>query len=118
MTDMIAWMVSSSVLILLVIVLRRLLRGRISLRLQYALWLLVLVRLLIPGTVGESAISVQRPLDTAEARISETPLPDNWAVVVVQPGVPAFLRRWNRVPGQAPVLHPPWERCSSPWDSC
>ena len=86
MTDMIAWMVSSSVLILLVIVLRRLLRGRISLRLQYALWLLVLVRLLIPGTVGESAISVQRPLDTAEARISETPLPDNWAVVVVQPG--------------------------------
>ena len=86
MTDMIAWMVSSSVLILLVMVLRRLLRGRISLRLQYALWLLVLARLLIPGTVGESAISVQGPLNTAEARISETPLPDNWAVVVVQPG--------------------------------
>lgn len=66
MTDMIAWMVSSSVLILLVIVLRRLLRGRISLRLQYALWLLVLVRLLIPGTVGESAISVQRPLESSQ----------------------------------------------------
>ena len=66
MTDMIAWMVSSSVLILLVMVLRRLLRGRISLRLQYALWLLVLARLLIPGTVGESALSVQRPLQQAE----------------------------------------------------
>ena len=66
MTDMIAWMVSASVLILLVIVLRRLLRGRISLRLQYALWLLVLVRLLIPGTVGESAISVQRPLESSQ----------------------------------------------------
>ena len=46
------WIVSSSALIALVVLLRRLLRGRIGLRLQYALWLLVLLRLLIPGTVG------------------------------------------------------------------
>ena len=83
---MIEWIVSSSVLIVLVIALRRLLRGRISLRLQYALWLLVLVRLLIPGTVGESALSVQRPLEAAESRIVETPLPGNWAVVVLPAG--------------------------------
>ncbi len=57
------WIVSSSALIALVVLLRRLLRGRICLRLQYALWLLVLLRLLIPGTVGESALSVQRPLE-------------------------------------------------------
>ena len=43
---MIEWVVSSCILILAVIALRYLLRGRISLRLQYALWLLVLARLL------------------------------------------------------------------------
>lgn len=42
-------LITSSVLILVLIVLRYLLRSRISLRLQYALWLLVLVSL--PGTV-------------------------------------------------------------------
>lgn len=52
------WIVTSSVLILMVMGLRRLFRGRISLRLQYALWALVLVRLLIPGTVVPSRISV------------------------------------------------------------
>ena len=33
-------------------------KGKISLRLQYALWLLVLVRLLVPFSVGETSISV------------------------------------------------------------
>jgi len=43
---MMQWIVSSSVLILVVIALRYVLRGKLSLRMQYALWLLVLVRLL------------------------------------------------------------------------
>lgn len=55
---MIEWIVSSSVLIVVVIALRYLLRGKIRLRMQYALWALVLVRLLIPVSVGNSAISV------------------------------------------------------------
>ena len=41
------WIISSCVLLLVVIALRYLLRGKISLRMQYALWLLVLVRLLV-----------------------------------------------------------------------
>ena len=45
---MMQWIVSSSVLILVVIALRYVLRGKLSLRMQYALWLLVLVRLLVP----------------------------------------------------------------------
>ena len=52
------WMVSSSVLILAVVLLRRLLWGRIRLRLQYALWALVLVRLLVPVSFGSTALSV------------------------------------------------------------
>lgn len=49
---MIDWIVSSSVLIAVVILLRFALRRKISLRVQYALWALVLVRLLVPVSVG------------------------------------------------------------------
>ena len=55
---MIEWIVSSSVLIAVVILLRTLLKGKISLRLQYALWGLVLLRLLIPVSFGSTALSV------------------------------------------------------------
>ncbi len=59
---MISWIVSSSVLILAVLALRTVLRGRISLRLQYALWLLVLVRLLVPVNFGASSLSIMNAL--------------------------------------------------------
>lgn len=55
---MIEWAVTSSVLILVVLILRRLLMGRISLRLQYGLWALVLVRLLVPVNFGSTEWSV------------------------------------------------------------
>ena len=41
------WIISSSALIVAMVLLRRIMRGKISLRLQYALWLIVLVRLLL-----------------------------------------------------------------------
>ena len=49
---------TSSVLILLLIVLRRVLRERINPVLQYALWLLAAVRLLVPGTIFQTPLSV------------------------------------------------------------
>ncbi len=52
------WIISSSVLIVIVIALRFLLKGKISLRLQYALWAIVLLRLIIPVSFGSSAVSV------------------------------------------------------------
>ncbi|MEG1577908.1 MAG: M56 family metallopeptidase, partial [Oscillospiraceae bacterium] len=55
------WIVSSSVLILAVILLRYLLRGKISLCLQYALWALVLVRLLVPVSFGSTPLSIMNP---------------------------------------------------------
>lgn len=51
------WILTSCAMILAVLGLRFLLKGRISLRLQYALWLLVAVRLLVPLTFGESRLS-------------------------------------------------------------
>ena len=56
---MINWIISSSVLIIVVICLRTFFKGKIRLRFQYALWLLVAVRLLVPLSFGSSAISVQ-----------------------------------------------------------
>lgn len=55
---MIEWILSSSLLIILMIILRHYLKGKILLRLQYGLWAIVLVRLLIPVSFGESVFSV------------------------------------------------------------
>lgn len=57
------WIISSTVLMLIVIGLRTVLKGRISLGLQYALWLLVLVRLLVPVNFTQSALSIHRAAD-------------------------------------------------------
>lgn len=62
---MMQWIVSSSVLLAVVIALRFLLRGRIHPKLQYALWALALIRLLIPISFGSTPISVENPLQNA-----------------------------------------------------
>lgn len=49
---------AGSALILALAALRRVLRGRIDPRLQYALWLLAAARLLIPGTLFPSPVSL------------------------------------------------------------
>lgn len=60
---MIEVLVTSSVLILVLAALRRALRGRLSLRVQYALWLLVAVRLLIPVSLFSSPFSVMHAVE-------------------------------------------------------
>ena len=51
------WVLSSSVLILVVLVLRTALGKRISARLRYALWAVVLLRLLIPVPLYTSPVA-------------------------------------------------------------
>lgn len=53
------WIISSSVLILVIIIIRHIFKGKIRLRLQYALWLLVAIRLLVPFSFGTSIWSVE-----------------------------------------------------------
>lgn len=65
---MIEWIVSSSVLIAALLLLRLLFRNKISKRVQYALWALVLLRLLIPGSIVESAASVSNLLSDLKAQ--------------------------------------------------
>lgn len=53
------WILSSSWMILAVLFIRWAFSSRISMRLRYGLWLLVLIRLLIPVNFFESTISIQ-----------------------------------------------------------
>lgn len=70
---MIGWIVSSSVLIVVTIGLRFFLKGKLTPGLQYGLWLLVLLRLLIPGEFISSSISVQNLLTTpTQISLSQT----------------------------------------------
>lgn len=55
---MMEWGIISTVLILAIIVVRRCCKGKIPCGLQYGLWLLVLVRLLVPVTPIESSLSI------------------------------------------------------------
>ena len=67
---------TSSVLILAILAVRTIVKGKVSAKLQYALWLLVAIRLMIPGTLGSSSISVlhllQIPIKTESDSVSSS----------------------------------------------
>ena len=73
------WILSSSILILIVIALRTVFKGKISLRLQYAIWGLVLLRLLIPVSFGSTDFSVANLAVKAEtpAIVIQSTKPDD-----------------------------------------
>lgn len=73
---MMEWIVTSSAMILIVIALRGLLKGKISLKLQYGLWALVLVRLLLPFSIVDSAISVSNILSAPVIREADDAVAD------------------------------------------
>ena len=59
------WIISSSVLIVLVMLVRLVLKEKMSQKLRYGLWLLVLIRLLVPFSLGESEISIDNFTESA-----------------------------------------------------
>ena len=81
---MIQWIVSSCVLILVVMALRALFGRRLRPGLRYALWGLVLLRLLIPGTVLQSGWSVASAVET----VREQPLVESAETVVSYGRIP------------------------------
>ena len=58
--------ITSSVLIFVVILLRTVFKGKIKNRVRYALWLIVAVRLLMPFSLAESSVSVMNFFGKAE----------------------------------------------------
>ena len=61
--------ITSSVLILVLILARKLCWGKISRRLQYGLWLLVVLRLLVPAQFFTSSLSIMNVFDYARETI-------------------------------------------------
>ena len=97
---MLAWMVTSGVSVILVLLVRRIFRGKISLRLQYALWLPVLVRLLIPINIIDTDMSILNlfPQIPESSEVS--------APAAVQE------RKTDRRPG---IFYRTWGRECGPW---
>lgn len=65
MTD-IVWVVSSSLLIGVVLLIRALFGKKMRAGFRYALWAIVLIRLLVPGTVFSSPVSVESAVKSSE----------------------------------------------------
>ena len=93
---MIEWILSSSILILIVIALRIVFKGKISLRLQYAMWGLVLFRLLLPISFGSADFSVANfaNLEKVPPVVTNTVKPNTY--------VPDNLPAQNPQPGEFP----------------
>ena len=70
-------LVSSTVLILALAALRWLLRGKIDPRLQYALWLLAALRLLLPVPLVSSPVSVMNAVPDVPAAVQRLTAPEN-----------------------------------------
>ena len=104
-------LLTSSVLILALLALRQLFRRTVSRRMQYALWLLVLVRLLVPvnvGTLAHNVLSAAEPVQTVVEERLDTP------VLYVQDGTerrPAQLLPGKESQGEP--LSPPSDAAQS-----
>ena len=104
-------LLTSSALILALLALRQLFRRTVSRRMQYALWLLVLARLLVPvnvGTLAHNVLSAAAPVQTVVEERLDTP------VLYVQDGTerrPAQLANGNAPQGDP--LSPPSDAAQS-----
>lgn len=75
---MIQTIITSSVLVLVVLLMRIVFKGRVSPRLQYALWALVLVRMLLPFSLAGSSISVMNIVGEKPALQTSDSVLDNY----------------------------------------
>ena len=96
------WIITSSLLIAAVLCIRALAGDRLSARLRYALWGLVLLRLLIPGSIGESALSLQNWLPDAPTETTWTAPPVQQAYPVQRPVI--VESELPEVSGQQPQI--------------
>lgn len=104
---MIQWIITSSVLILIVIMLRFILRGKISLKLQYALWLVVLIRLIVPVALFESPISVMNVFSKIDTKqITETVSAENEHEIVEDSDI-IYTEYENTAPVSENILQNP-----------
>ena len=104
---MLEWIVTSSALILIVALLRTLLKGKISLRLQFALWTLVLLRLLIPVNLFSSNLSVMNAVPDTVPVSAPAPAAEQAAPVRQNAPAPQNPDSQQAPASQAPVQASP-----------
>jgi len=97
---------TSSILILLLAIFRQAVRGRIAPRVQYALWLLVAARLLIPGTLFTAPVSVMGAAEDLRTSIREA-YPDHGGETSPPPAAHPAVRYAQPSPPQRPPPLPP-----------
>lgn len=105
---MLEWAVASGVLILLVLLIRQLFKGRLSPVLQYGLWLPVLIRLLVPVNLIDTDLSVLNLLARWEGGGQTA---GRTAEQIVDLGADSALAAgltglWQKGPGAVPELLP------------
>ena len=83
-----SWIIPSSLVIAAVLAIRFALRGKISLRLQYALWAVVLVRLLLPFQIFISPFS-------ADAVVEELNIPGAMQQAYISANEDAYARQYD-----------------------
>lgn len=83
---MIEVLITSSVLILTIFLLRIVTRGKISMRLRYALWLVAVLRLLMPVSIGNSTVSVMNLFPAEAYGEKGQPLTDETETDIAQSG--------------------------------
>ena len=84
--------ISTAVLTVIVLLLRRIFRGKVPYRYLYGLWLLVVLRLCVPVSIGNSPLSLSTLLNQMTPGISQ----EEGSTVTVQKAV--------TVPTDAPVI--------------
>lgn len=92
-------LITSSVLILALLVLRQLFRTTISRRVQYALWALVLVRLLVPVNLPAMSISVLNAEPNAQTALTQTMVQEVYLLPVAQSPLSSFDATLTVQPG-------------------
>lgn len=97
---MIEQLITSSFLILAVLLLRMLLRGRVSRRMLYGLWLVVALRLLLPISIS-SPVSVMNAVDPSGAQQFI-----NQQVIRVNPDLSDALSTEEDSPSREPAASP------------
>lgn len=113
---MMEWIISSCVIMLIIITMRGILQGKISPKLQYALWAVVLIRLLVPINFFESDFSIMNVMSQdATSQIQtqmETPVfrpvtqPFLSDIQVQQQNIPTVIPNQDQKPDAAPVVSP------------
>ena len=101
--------ITSSILILIVVALRYLLKEKISSRLRYTMWLLVAIRLLFPFEMGQSSLSVMTLVERAEQSAAvyeeyeQAGTPQDFVDVTDPAGIPTIIPVTPHDPTEAPI---------------